>query len=501
MIDLTILRENAPITVVGHPVADFDCYASGFLMEYVLTALGIEAHFATSDGSVDEYFEKKARELKFQKKALREIRSGDTLFLVDHTAEYPNKVVGCFDHHPPLCEITVNYVRDHSTCCAIMIYRWAESLGVDIPQKLTALTVYANYMDSLSFKSSKGRAEDRAWCEEKIKELGMDEAEVVDFGYGLTDTSLPFETFLLTGLKSYPLLAGMDTVAAAAARAFDSPAANVGFGTAAIGSAAVSPMATPCADTPGSDGFPSRDCALKASYIVAKSSEIDVKRVVETLSRHLDDTAAAWCFIVNNVADDETRILVVTKSFYTDQIIRRNLGRGNDIVPSLQNMLNFRNDGAITRWLIEKNLQISTMESCTCGLIASTITDYEGASAILKGSLITYSNEAKILEGVPADVIEQFGVYSKETAAEMARGAKRIFHSDVGIGITGSFGNLDPANPDSVAGEIYLQVDYSGREAPVKVVMRDLTQSRKEIKQSVTHLALAIAWATLRYQI
>ncbi|MCD7883696.1 MAG: nicotinamide-nucleotide amidohydrolase family protein [Lachnospiraceae bacterium] len=451
MIDLTILRENAPITVVGHPVADFDCYASGFLMEYVLKALGIEAHFATPDGSVDEYFEKKAQELDFQRKAASEIRPEDTLFLVDHTAKYPNKIVGCFDHHPPLFEIPVNYVRDHSTCCAIMIYRWAEGLGIEIPKKLTALTVYANYMDSLSFKSSKGRKEDRAWCREKIRELGMNEEEVVDFGYGLTDTSLPFESFLLTGLKTYPLLA--------------------------------------------------ENRVLKASYIVAKSSEIDVKRVVEVLSGHLDDEVAAWCFIINNVADDETRLLVITKRFYTDQTIRRNLGRGNDIVPSLQSMLSFQNDGSFTRWLIEKNLQISTMESCTSGLIASTITDYEGASAILKGSLITYSNEAKILEGVPSDVIEQCGVYSKETAAEMARSTKRIFHSDVGIGITGSFGNLDPANPDSVAGEIYLQVDYSGREAPVKIVMRELTQSRKEIKQSVTHLALAIAWATLRYQI
>ncbi|MCD7955007.1 MAG: nicotinamide-nucleotide amidohydrolase family protein [Lachnospiraceae bacterium] len=476
MIDLNILRENAPITVVGHPVADFDCYASGFLMEYVLTALGIEAHFATPDGSVDEYFEKKAEEIDFHKKAAGGIRAEDTLFLVDHTAQYPNKVVGCFDHHPPLCEIPVNYERDHSTCCAIMIYRWAESLGIEIPRKLTAFTVYANYMDSLSFKSSKGRKEDRAWCVEKIRELGMDEAEVVDFGYGLTDASLPFEAFLLTGLKTYPLTVGADPTKAAAAK----PAT---------------------VDNRSVQVSPSRDRVLKASYIVAKSSEIDVKRVVEVLSGHLDDEVAAWCFIINNVADDETRLLVITKRFYTDQTIRRNLGRGNDIIPSLQNMLSFRNDGTITSWLIEKNLQISTMESCTSGLIASTITDYEGASAILKGSLITYSNEAKILEGVAADVIEQSGVYSRETAAEMARNTKRIFRSDVGIGITGSFGNLDPANPDSVAGEIYLQVEYTGREAPVKMVMRDLTQSRKEIKQSVTHLALAIVWATLRYQV
>ncbi|MCD8104158.1 MAG: nicotinamide-nucleotide amidohydrolase family protein [Lachnospiraceae bacterium] len=480
MIDLDILRKSAPITVVGHPAADFDCFAAGFLMEYVLTALGITARFATPDGSRDEYFEKKAAELDFREKAAGTVGPEDTLFLVDHTAEYPNKVVGCFDHHPPLCRIPVNYVRDESTCCAIMIYRWAESLGIEIPRKLTMLTVYANYMDSLSFKSSKGRLVDRIWCEEKIKELGMDQEEVVDFGYGLTDPSLPFEDFISTGIKTYPLLAETGSIADAL---FEAPASGDRAGIR------------------GEQGYGSYSCTLKlkASYIVSKSSEIDAERVVEVLSARLDDTVAAWCFIVNNVADDETRLIVVTRKFYTDQTIGRNLGRGNDIIPPLQGMLSFVNDGTITKWLIENNLQISTMESCTSGLIASSITDYEGSSAILKGSLITYSNEAKILEGVPADVISTYGVYSKETAIEMARSSKRIFHSDVGVGITGSFGNPDPANLDSVAGEIYLQVLCTDREAPVKLVMRDLSQSRRKIKQSVTTLALGIVWATLRY--
>ncbi|MCC8044730.1 MAG: CinA family protein [Clostridiales bacterium] len=264
------------------------------------------------------------------------------------------------------------------------------------------------------------------------------------------------------------------------------------------------PMTVPCADMQETAiGFPLRNGVLKISCIDANLSEINVKQVVEVFSKRmgLDDTVAAWCVLFNNGAHEESRLFVITKKFYTDQMIRRKSDRIEDIIPSLQDMLSFHNDGTITRWLIEKNLQISTMESCTSGLIASTITDYEGSSAILKGSLITYSNEAKILEGVSSEVIKQCGVYSKETAAEMARSTKRIFHSDVGIGITGSFGNLDPANPDSVAGEIYLQVEYSGRETPVKMVMQDLTQSRKEIKQSVTHLALAITWATLRYQV
>lgn len=117
----------------------------------------------------------------------------------------------------------------------------------------------------------------------------------------------------------------------------------------------------------------------------------------------------------------------------------------------------------ITNELIRKNVSITTMESCTCGLVASLITDTEGASAILKGAFITYSNEAKVLQGVPADIIETYGVYSEETAVAMAKVCKKTYQADIGVGVTGSFGNVDPANPDSVPGEVWFAVSAGGR--------------------------------------
>ena len=116
----------------------------------------------------------------------------------------------------------------------------------------------------------------------------------------------------------------------------------------------------------------------------------------------------------------------------------------------------------ITKKLIEKHLEITTMESCTSGQIASLFTDSEGASAILKGAFVTYSNEGKILQGVPAETIEKYGVYSAETAGEMAKACRKAYSADIGIGITGTFGNVDPKNPDSVSGEIYFAVDFRG---------------------------------------
>jgi len=116
----------------------------------------------------------------------------------------------------------------------------------------------------------------------------------------------------------------------------------------------------------------------------------------------------------------------------------------------------------ITNRLIEEGLQISTMESCTAGLIASLLTDTEGASATMKGSFITYSNEAKIACGVPEETVGTYGVYSIETARAMAAAARAAYGADIGIGVTGSFGNVDPANADSVPGELYYAIDFKG---------------------------------------
>jgi PncC family amidohydrolase len=118
----------------------------------------------------------------------------------------------------------------------------------------------------------------------------------------------------------------------------------------------------------------------------------------------------------------------------------------------------------LTRLLIEREMTITTMESATSGQIASLITDTEGASAILKGAFITYSNEAKIKMGVPAGVIEAHTVYSRETAEAMARACMETYRADIGIGVTGTMGNADPANPEaSVPGQVYFAIGMRER--------------------------------------
>lgn len=126
----------------------------------------------------------------------------------------------------------------------------------------------------------------------------------------------------------------------------------------------------------------------------------------------------------------------------------------------------------ITKTLIEKNLTITTMESATSGQIASLITDTEGSSAVLKGAFVTYSNEAKIMQGVPAEIIEEYSVYSRETAVAMAKACRKTYGADIGVGVTGTMGNVDPANPEaSVPGLVYFAIVF---DEEVKVYSREL---------------------------
>ena len=97
--------------------------------------------------------------------------------------------------------------------------------------------------------------------------------------------------------------------------------------------------------------------------------------------------------------------------------------------------------------LIAQNISISAMESCTSGLFATMLTNTSGASEIFKGSFVTYSNEAKIKCGVSAECIEKHGVYSKETALEMALACQNVYGSILGVGITGVLDRTDPSNP------------------------------------------------------
>lgn len=90
---------------------------------------------------------------------------------------------------------------------------------------------------------------------------------------------------------------------------------------------------------------------------------------------------------------------------------------------------------------------VATCESLTGGLVAAELTSVPGASAVVRGGLVTYATELKVsLAGVDPDVVRRFGVVSDQVAQAMAAGARRVCGASWGIAVTGV------AGPDEVDG-------------------------------------------------
>lgn len=150
----------------------------------------------------------------------------------------------------------------------------------------------------------------------------------------------------------------------------------------------------------------------------------------------------------------------------------------------------------IVEILREKNKTISTMESCTGGSLVNSITNIEGSSEVIKFSAVTYSNEFKIKMGVSSKVIDEYSVYSIETAMEMSKCISKFANSNYGIGITGKLNRIDVNNlygsDNTVFISIYdrdldkfytykIDVDKSSREENKKEVINFIKDKLLEI--------------------
>lgn len=94
-----------------------------------------------------------------------------------------------------------------------------------------------------------------------------------------------------------------------------------------------------------------------------------------------------------------------------------------------------------------------------------------------------YLNETKVLVGVDPSVIEIHGVYSPECAEAMARTVQENLHTAIAIGITGTTGNLDPNNADSVQGVVYFCILYKAQAHTFTFQTNVSGMTRHEIKQ------------------
>ena len=95
----------------------------------------------------------------------------------------------------------------------------------------------------------------------------------------------------------------------------------------------------------------------------------------------------------------------------------------------------------IVRLLTKKRLKISFAESCTGGLLSSTITQISGSSKVFTIGLITYSNQSKINTlKVPKNTIRKYGAVSYETCLSMVKNLNKISKTNISVSVTGIAG-------------------------------------------------------------
>ena len=122
--------------------------------------------------------------------------------------------------------------------------------------------------------------------------------------------------------------------------------------------------------------------------------------------------------------------------------------------------MNTRAEAVIAR-LKEQGLTLATAESCTGGLIGKLLTDVPGASAVYKGG-VSYVNEIKHrLLGVEQEILDVCTAVSRETAHEMARGARERLAADCAVSVTGLAGP-DGDGTGRPVGLVYIAVDTAG---------------------------------------
>ena len=138
--------------------------------------------------------------------------------------------------------------------------------------------------------------------------------------------------------------------------------------------------------------------------------------------------------------------------------------------------------------LKEKSATVATAESCTGGLIAKSVTDIAGSSAVIAGGMVTYTNRIKTdVLGVDASIIEEHTEVSHACAKAMAERAKETFGTDYALSATGYAGPGGGTEKDPT-GTVYIGIATPSGARTERICVEKAT--RTQVRNTVAHHAL-----------
>ena len=145
--------------------------------------------------------------------------------------------------------------------------------------------------------------------------------------------------------------------------------------------------------------------------------------------------------------------------------------------------------------LRERELTVSSAESCTGGNIAHRITQVPGSSAYFMGSIVSYSNDVKAhVLGVSRDVIARNGAVSRPVVEAMAEGVARIMHTECAIATSGIAGP-DGGTKYKPVGTVWIAVKYKDQ---LVAECRHFGGARNQVIESATNHAIVMLINLLR---
>ena len=131
----------------------------------------------------------------------------------------------------------------------------------------------------------------------------------------------------------------------------------------------------------------------------------------------------------------------------------------------------------IVKLLTSKGLTVSFAESCTGGLLSSSITSISGSSKVFNMGLVTYSNNAKVkLLKVPKKTITKYGAVSYETCLSMVKNLSKISRSNISISITGVAGP-NGGTKEKPVGLVYIGLKKGSKT----IIKKNLFKSKKRV--------------------
>ena len=143
---------------------------------------------------------------------------------------------------------------------------------------------------------------------------------------------------------------------------------------------------------------------------------------------------------------------------------------------------------SLIKILTKKKLKISFAESCTGGLLASTITSISGASKIFNLGFITYSNQAKIkILKINKNIIRKYGAVSHECCAAMVKNLSRISKANINVSITGIAGPKGGSKKKPV-GLVYIGVKKGNKILINKYLFK--SKKRSSIQKATVKKAI-----------